>query len=91
MVAFLHNLGVSLQGPIVVNADNQGSVALVKNPVFHGRSKHIDIQYHCTRDLVKQEKIQLKYILTLDVLADVRTKSLPRVQHERSSNGIGLF
>ncbi len=91
MVDFLHSLGVSLRGPMVVNADNQGSIALAKNPVFHDRSKHIDIQYHYTRDLVKQEKIQLSYVPTKDMLADVLTKSLPRAQHEHLSKGIGLF
>jgi hypothetical protein len=76
MVDFLGNLGVSVSGPMVVNADNQASIALAKNPVFHDRSKHIDIQYHYTRDLVKQEKIQLNYIPTQDMLADILTKSL---------------
>jgi hypothetical protein len=47
----------SVEGSMVVNADNQGSVALTKNPVFHDRSKHIDIQYHYTRDLVKDTSV----------------------------------
>jgi hypothetical protein len=44
--------------PIVVNAGNQGSTALTKNLVFHDRLKHIDIQYHCARDLVKEGRIK---------------------------------
>jgi len=39
MVDSLKHLGVSLRGPMVVNVDNQGSIALAKNPVFHDRSK----------------------------------------------------
>ena len=54
MVDVLKNFGVSLRGPMVVNVYNQGSIALAKNPVFHDRSKHIDIQYHFTSDLVKE-------------------------------------
>jgi hypothetical protein len=57
MTDFLRCLGISLV-PMVVNADNQGSIALAKNPVFHDRSKHIDIQYHYTRDLVKEKANQ---------------------------------
>jgi hypothetical protein len=91
MADFLESLGVPLRGPMVVNADNQGSIALAKNPVFHDCSKHVDIQYHFTRDLVKQEKIQLNYVPTKDMLADVLTKSLPRAQHELLSIGIGMF
>jgi hypothetical protein len=53
MTDLLRNLGVSLRGPMVVNADNQGSIALAKNPVFHDRSKHIDIQYCYARELGK--------------------------------------
>ena len=79
---------------MVVNTDNQASIALAKNPVFHDRSKHIDIQHHYTRELVKQEKIQLNYVPTKDMIADALTKSLPRAQraqHEHLSKGLGLF
>ena len=87
---FLQNLGVPLHGPMVVNADNQGSIALAKNPIFHDRSRHIDIQYHYTRELVRQERIQLNHIPTKDMLVDVLTRSLPRAQHEHLLKGIGL-
>ena len=90
MTDFLGNLGVSLQGPIVVKSDNQGSIALAKNPMFHDRSKHIDIQYHFTRNLVKENKIQLEYTLTKDMLVDLLTKSLPHPQHTHLSHSIGL-
>ena len=56
---------------MVVNSDNQGSITLAKNPVFHDRSKGIDIQYHYTRGLIKEGKIQLEYIPTNDMLAEV--------------------
>ena len=91
MVDFLRDLGVSLRGPMVIKADNQGSIALAKNPVFHDRSKHIDIQYHYTRELVRQGKVELSYVSTTDMLADVLTKSLPRAQQELLSKGLGLF
>jgi len=81
MVDFLKNLGVSLRDQMVVNADNQGSIALARNPVFHDRSTRIDIQYHFTRDLVKEQMIHLEYIPTKDMLADLLTKSLSRAQH----------
>jgi len=90
MVYFLKKLGVSLQEPMVVNVDNQGSIILAKNPVFHDRSKHIDIQYHFTRDFVKEQRIHLEYIPTKYTLADLLTKSLLRAQHEQLSEGIGL-
>ena len=90
MVDFLKNLGISIHDTMVVNADNQGSMALAKNPVFHDRSKHIDIQYHFTRDLVKEGRISLNYVPTQEMVADMLTKALPRAQHETLANGIGL-
>ena len=90
MVDFLKDLGVSVQDSMVVNADNQGSIALAKNPVFHDRSKHINIQYHFTRDLVKDKRISLNYIPTKEMSADLLMKALPRAQHEYLAKTIGL-
>ena len=54
MVDSLKDVGVSLQGPMIVNVDSQGIIALAqKESVFHDGSKHIDIQYHFTCNLVK--------------------------------------
>jgi hypothetical protein len=90
MTDLSQNLGVSLHGLMAVNADNQGSITLAKNPVFHDCSKHINIQYRYTCKLGKQERVQLNHIPTNDILADVLLKSLPHAQHEHLSKGIGL-
>jgi hypothetical protein len=57
-------------------SDNQGYIALAKNPKDHARSKHIDIQYHYTRQLVEYGKIKLDYCLTDEMLADALIKPL---------------
>ena len=54
MVDFLQRLDTSIHDTTMVNADNQGSMALARDPVFHDRSTHIDIQYHFKRDLIKE-------------------------------------
>ena len=90
MVDFLKDLGISVQDSMVVNADNQGSIALAKNPVFHNRLKHINIQYHFTQDLVKGKQISLNYIPTKEMSTDLLTKALPRAQHEYLAKTIGL-
>ena len=90
MVDFLKDLGISVQDSMVVNADNQGSIALAKNPVFHDQSKHIDIQYHFTWDLVKGKWISLNYIPTKEMSADLLTKALPRTQHKYLAKTIRL-
>ena len=49
---------------IVVHCDNQSGIRLSENPVFHDRSKHIDIRYHFLRDCVQRGTIRLEYIQT---------------------------
>jgi hypothetical protein len=91
MIDFLKNLGISVCDSMVINADNQPSIALAKNPVFHDRSKHIHIQYHYTWDLIKEKHISLNYIPTKEMIADILTKALPHVQHEYLARGVGLL
>jgi hypothetical protein len=43
----------------MVHYDNQSCIELTENPVFHDRSKHIDMKYHCIRDLVQRKTINL--------------------------------
>ena len=66
--------------PITMYCDNQGAIALVKNPVKHGRSKHIDIRYHFTREHVENGTIILEYIPSDQNLADPFTKPLGKVK-----------
>lgn len=53
---------------IPLKGDNQGSIALAHNPVFHSRTKHIDIQHHYIRDEVAAQRIQLSYIPTDEMI-----------------------
>ncbi|KAL0270634.1 UNVERIFIED_CONTAM: hypothetical protein PYX00_007980 [Menopon gallinae] len=69
--------------PISVYCDNQSAIELSKNPVFHKRSKHIDIAYHYARELVEKGKIELKYLRTDEMIADVFTKPLSKVKHNK--------
>ena len=56
-------------------------IKLSENPVFHDRSKHIEIRYHFIRDQVQRGAVQLQYIPTDDQVADILTKALPRGKH----------
>lgn len=76
--------------PITIFADNQGSMALSKNPEFHSRTKHIAIQHHFIREKVSSEKVILEYLPTGDMLADLLTKALPREKVERFRKEMGV-
>jgi hypothetical protein len=70
--------------------DNQGAIALARNPEYHQRTKHIDIQYHFIRDLVSTEKIHLEFCPSTDMIADIMTKALPRPAHDKHTIAMGL-
>lgn len=59
--------------------DNQSAIRLIKNPEFHKRSKHIDVRYHFIREKFNEKLFNLHYVETKEQLADIFTKSLPRV------------
>ena len=73
----LSDLGMRLD-TIPINADNQGAIKLLKNPVFSMRSKHIDVIYHFARERVTRKDITFKYIPTAKMVADALTKPLPK-------------
>ncbi|KAI1000752.1 hypothetical protein K3495_g7445 [Podosphaera aphanis] len=70
--------------------DNQGALALAKNPHLYERSKHIDICYHFVRDLAEKKRLVIDYVPTIDMVADGMTKSLQRVAFERFKRLLGL-
>lgn len=62
----------------VIFGDNQGAIALAKNPQFHARTEHIAIQYHYVQEITETGLIKIKFIPTLDMIADGFTKPLPK-------------
>jgi hypothetical protein len=82
---WLHKLLVGLFGqelpPTVIHCNNQSCIKLFENPVFHDRSKNIEIRYHFIRDWVQRGAVQLQYILTDEQVADILTKALSRGKH----------
>ena len=87
----LEDLGIDLRGPLVIYGDNQGVLALTQNPDTHPRSKHIDIQYHYTRELIQAGRIAVNYIPTKLMIADALTKPLARPQFEALIDCMGVY
>ena len=54
--------------------DNQSSIKLAKNPVFHKRNKHIAIRFHFIREKVENGEFSLEFVRTLSMAADQLTK-----------------
>jgi hypothetical protein len=84
-------LGNEQQEPTVIHEDNQGAICIAKNPVFHKRTKHIQIRYHFVREAVEDKTIALVYCRTDDMLADIFTKALTREKFQTLREGMGLL
>eukprot|EP00253_Pinus_taeda_P031106 PITA_31106 len=76
--------------PIVIYCDNQSCIKISANPIFHDRSKHIDIKYHHIRDCVQWRIMLLSYIPTEDKDADILTKVLTRSKFGYHRGSIGV-
>jgi histone deacetylase 1/2 len=75
--ALLRELGVRLREKPCLWCDNLGATYLSENPVFHARTKHIEIDYHFVRERVANNRLAIKFISTKDQIADGFTKALP--------------
>lgn len=73
-----------------MKCDNKSCIAIARNPVLHGRTKHIDVKFHFVRGLVADGVIQLEHCNTEDQLADVLTKPLTIQKHVKMRSLLGV-
>lgn len=67
-------------GATTIFIDNKSAIQLCKNPVFHDRSKHIEVRFHYIRECIEAGKINVEHISIGEQLADILTKPLARVR-----------
>jgi hypothetical protein len=84
-------LGIGLVQQVVrIDCDSQSAIFLAKNPTYHSKTKHIDVQYHFVRDMVEEKKVLLMKVDTLKNVAYSLTKfvSTEKFSWCRGSMGI---
>jgi hypothetical protein len=93
-VCWLRNLCDELRfpqtAPTLLKGDNDGSIAMARNPQFHKHSKHIEICWHWVRDLAQDGVLNIKSCRDPEQTADVLTKALPRPKHQKHITEMGL-
>jgi hypothetical protein len=70
--------------------ENQSCIKLSEKPVFHDKSKQVEIKFHYIQYLVKNGVVKLHYIGTNKQIADVLTKPLSKVEFEYFRDKLGM-
>ena len=72
----LEEMVVEVKKHLVLQIDNKSAINLAKNPVLHGRSKHIEARFHFLREKVNRGELEVRHCSSEAQLADIFTKGL---------------
>ncbi|KAK2372557.1 putative mitochondrial protein [Trifolium repens] len=88
--SLLSEMGIIEDITVVLNLDNKSAINLAKNPISHGKSKHIETRFHFLRDQVSKGKLKLEFCSSEDQQADILTKVVKRDQFLKLRREIGV-
>lgn len=86
----LEELGLFNGKPIKIHTDSQSAQKMAEFGSHHSRTKHIHYKYHYIKDTIQNGVVELRYLPTQDMLADVLTKPVPKPKHIYCSNNMGI-
>jgi histone deacetylase 1/2 len=88
--SLLKELGIQRDQVSCLWCDNMGATYLSANPIFHARTKHIEIDFHFVREIVANKQLEIRFISSKDQVADGFTKALPTRLFEDFKNNLNL-
>ena len=86
----LADLHMEQKEPTQILVDNQTTISISNNHVFHGRTKHFKIKLFFLRETQREGEVKLIYCRTEDQSADILTKALPMTRFEVLRNKLGV-
>jgi hypothetical protein len=91
VMRLLKELGIQHDGPMQLWCDNKASIEMVKNPVYHDRTKHVEIDRHFIKEKIEAGIMTLSHIRSADQIADIFTKPLGRTKFEGFRGKLGMI
>jgi len=79
-----------VQGAIRIDCDSQSEIFLAKNPAYHSKTKHIDVQYHFVRDMIEDKKMLLVKVDIMKNTTNELTKSVSSEKFSQCRETMGL-
>ena len=87
----LQELRFGNDGQMTLMCDNQATLHIASNPVFHEMTKHIEVDYHFIREKITSGCMTTSFVNSSDQLADIFTKSLRDLRIQFICNKLGAY
>lgn len=81
----------SVQLESTLRVDSQSAIHLIKNQIFHERTKHIDVKFHFIRDVIEEGAIKVEKVITDDNAANMLTKIVLLAKFAHRKDLVGVF
>ncbi|XP_019184277.1 PREDICTED: uncharacterized protein LOC109179168 [Ipomoea nil] len=91
LIYLLSELGLHPKAPAAIYCDSKSAIAISENPVFHERTKHIEIDFHLVREKLHKGTVKLFHVASGSQLADILTKAHCPATFFSYVSKLGLF
>lgn len=86
----IQELSSAFNYSVSIHCDNESAIKLVRNSMFHARTKHIETRYHFVQEKVLTQDIELLKIRTGDQVVDIFTKALVKTKFKEFRESLGV-